>query len=269
MNPEQRHVAIIAALADRDSVEVVDLSESLGVSEATIRRDLAALESRAVLRRTHGGAVRTSLAYELPLRYRESRQELEKDAIASTVATYVSEDMRVGLSGGTTLSRIGRALAPGPPINVLTNSLSVASELAQWPQHTLVTSGGLVRERSYEMVGPVADRTIAAFNLDLCVIGADGVSPSGVSTHDHVEAATNNALVTAAGKCIVAVDHTKLGKTLFSRICGLEDVQILLTTAEPPEDLAVALADYGVQLVLADPANILKPSAVQSSAMSA
>ena len=264
MSPEQRHVAIIAALADRDCVEVVDLSESLGVSEATIRRDLAALESRAVLRRTHGGAVRTNLAYELPLRYRESRQELEKDALAVAAATYVSENMRVGLSGGTTLTRIGRTLGPGPPINVLTNSLSVASELAQWPQHTLVASGGLVRDRSYEMVGPVADRTIAAFNLDLCVIGADGVSPSGVSTHDHAEAATNRALVEAAGTCIVAVDHTKLGKTMFSRICGLEDVQILLTTGRPPADLAAALDQHDVQLVLADPS-----SAVQSTAMSA
>lgn len=269
MNPEQRHIAIIAALADHDCVEVVDLSESLGVSEATIRRDLAALEARSVLRRTHGGAVRTNLAYELPLRYREARQEREKDAIARTVATYVAEDMRVGLSGGTTLTRIGRTLGPGPPINVLTNSLSVASELAQWPQHTLVTSGGLVRERSYEMVGPAADRTIAAFNLDLCVIGADGVSPSGISTHDHAEAATNNALVDAAGTCIVAVDHTKLGKTLFSRICSLADVQILLTTGEPPEELAAALVEHGVQLVLADPAKILQSSAVQSAAMSA
>lgn len=253
MSPQDRHAAIIAALAAQDSVEVQKLSEALGVSEATIRRDLAALESRAVLRRTHGGAVRTSFAYELPLRYRESRQELEKIALAAAVATYVSENMRVGLSGGTTLTRIGRTLGPGAPISVLTNSLSVASELAQWPQHTLVTSGGLVRNRSYEMVGPVADRTIAGFNLDLCVIGADGVSPSGVSTHDHAEAATNRAMVEAATKCIVAVDHTKLGKTMFSRICGLEDVQLLLTTGDPSAELAAALDRHGVQLALAGP----------------
>lgn len=262
MSPEHRHATIIAALAAQDSVEVQDLSESLGVSSATIRRDLIALEARGVLQRTHGGAVRTNFAYELPLRYRETRQELEKDALAAAVANYVSENMRVGLSGGTTLTRIGRTLGLGPPISVLTNSLSVASELAQRPQHTLVTTGGLVRNRSYEMVGPVADRTIAGFNLDLCIIGADGVSESGVSTHDHAEAATNCAMVEAAGRCIVAVDHTKLGKTMFSRICGLEDVHLLLTTGAPPADLAETLDRHGVELVLADP-----PAEVQSAAV--
>lgn len=260
MNPEQRHAAIIAALAAQEGVEVAGLSESLGVSEATIRRDLAALESRSVLRRTHGGAVRTDFAYELPLRYRESHQEVEKDALAAAVATYVSENMRVGLSGGTTLTKVARTLGSGPPISVLTNSLSVASELAQWPQHTLVVTGGLVRGRSFEMVGPVADRTVAAFNLDLCVIGADGVSASGVSTHDHAEAATNLALVAAARECIVAVDHTKLGKTMFSRICGLEDVHVLLTTGRPPSNLVEALDHNDVKLVLADPPAAVQPA---------
>ena len=262
MNPEERRAAVIATLAAQGEVEVVELSESLGVSEATIRRDLAALESRSVLRRTHGGAVRTNFAYELPLRYRESRQELEKGAIAAAVANYVSENMRVGLSGGTTLAKVGRALGPGPPISVLTNSLSVASELTQWPQHTLVTSGGLVRSRSYEMVGPVADRTIAEFNLDVCIIGADGVSAFGVSTHDHAEAATNRGLVAASSQCIVAVDHTKLGKTMFSRICGFDDVHILLTTGHPPDDLSEVLERHSVELVLADPSPRAQPIAV-------
>ena len=102
------------------------------------------------------------------------------------------------------------------------------------------------------MVGPVADRTIAGFSLDLCVIGADGVSPLGVSTHDQAEAATNRALLEAADKCIVAVDHTKLGTTMFSQICGLENVHFLLTTGGPPDDITAALDRHGVQLILAD-----------------
>lgn len=264
MSPEERHEAIIAALSSRNEVEVAELSEAWGVSEATIRRDLAALEARSVLRRTHGGAVRTNFAYELPLRYRKSSQEPEKELIADAVAGFVSEKARIGLSGGTTLTQVARVLGPGPGINVVTNSLSVASELAPWPQHTLVTTGGLVRDRSYEMVGPVAEQTISGFRLDLCVIGADGVSVHGVSTHDHIEAATNRALVRAATRCIVAVDHTKLGKTTFSLICDLEDVDILLTTGLPDRQLAAGFDGSGVEVVMAGPSSRSEPTTLSA-----
>lgn len=195
MSAEERRISILSTLSTSDEVGVGALSNSLGVSVATIRRDLTILESRDLLRRTHGAAVRTDFACELPLRYRESHQESEKAAIAAGVLPYVTENMNVGLSGGTTLAKVGQALGPGPAIGVVTNSLSVAFELARWPQHTIVVSGGLVRGRSYEMVGPVADRNIAEFNLDVCIIGADGVSAGGVTTHNQIEAATNRALV--------------------------------------------------------------------------
>lgn len=264
MSPEERQTAIIATLSAQNEVEVVELSKSLDVSAATIRRDLNILEASDVLRRTHGGAVRTNFAYELPLRYRESRQEREKDAVAVSAAAYVSENMRVGLSGGTTLAKVGRVLGPGPAISVVTNSLSVAFELAQWPHHMLMVSGGLVRGRSYEMVGPAADHCIAEFNLDICIVGADGVSAFGVSTHDQAEAATNRALVKAANRCIVAVDHTKLGKTMFSRICSLDSVDVLVTTAPPPGDVSEVFEQHGVELVLVGDAQEVQPDAVPS-----
>lgn len=264
MSPEERQTAIIAALSVKDEVEVIELSEYLGVSTATVRRDLAMLESSDVLRRTHGGAVRTNFAYELPLRYREPRYALEKAAIAEAAATCVSENMKVGLSGGTTVAKVARALGPGPPISVVTNSLSVAFELAQWPQHTLVASGGLVRGRSYEMVGPIADCSIAGFNLDACIIGADGVSESGVSTHDHAEAITNRALVEAASRCIVVVDHTKLGEAMFSLICSLDNVDVLLTTAPLPKGFSELLEQHSVELVLVDASPGVQPDAALS-----
>lgn len=255
MSPEVRHEAIIAALSAHGTVEVADLSDQLGVSGTTIRRDLAVLEGRSVLRRTHGGAIRTNFAGELPLGFRETKQAPEKGLIAAAVAAMVAENLRIGLSGGTTLTEVARALGPAPGLTVVTNSLSVASEMAPWSQHTLITTGGLVRDRSYEMVGPVAEQTIARFNLDLCIVGADGVSVHGITTLDHVEAATNRALVESAKRCVVAADHTKLGKTLFATICDLADVDMVLTTGTPDERLAEALQRHGVELMMADAAS--------------
>ena len=251
MRPQERYSAIISLLAEEGMVQVVDLEAAMGVSGATIRRDLAMLEEQHVLRRTHGGAVSTNFAYELPLKYKESRQRAEKDSIALEAATLISENMHVGLSGGTTLTRIAREFAPGCALSVVTNSLSIASELAQWPQHALIMTGGVVRARSYEMVGPIAEHTIGEFRLDLCIIGADGVSSAGVTTYDHAEAVTNRALVDIADVCVVAVDHTKLDERTFALICGLGSVDLLLTTAEPPPNLADSLASNGVKVRLA------------------
>ncbi|MCY4164432.1 MAG: DeoR/GlpR family DNA-binding transcription regulator [bacterium] len=264
MNPEDRHMAILSTLAAKGEVDVADLSRTLAVSAATIRRDLALLESGDVLRRTHGGAVRTNFAYELPLRYRESYQESEKLAIATVAASYVKANMQVGLTGGTTLSKVGRALGPGPAIKVVTNSLSVACEFAQWSQHTLVVTGGYVRSSSYEMVGPMADRCIAEFNLELCILGAEGVSEAGIFTHDHTEAATNREMIAASEKRIVVVDHTKLDKTKFSRICALDSVDVLITVGEPSKELAAALTKNNVELVLSDAVSSVEPLSVVS-----
>jgi len=251
MRPQERHSTIIARLAEKGMVDVSELEEIIGVSGATIRRDLVLLEEQHVLTRTHGGAVTTNFAYELPLKYKESRQRTEKDLIALEAATLVSENMHIGLSGGTTLTRIARAFAPGCALTVVTNSLSIASELAQWPQHTLIVTGGLVRARSYEMVGPIAEHTIQEFGLDLCIIGADGVSAAGVTTYDHAEAVTNRALVEIADMCVVAVDHTKLDERTFATICGLDSVDLLLTTAQPPPNLADSLASNAVKVQVA------------------
>ncbi len=253
MSSEDRHMAILSILAAKGEVDVAELSKSLEVSAATIRRDLAVLESGDVLRRTHGGAVRTDFSYELPLRYREAYQESEKLAIATKAASYVTANMQVGLTGGTTLARVGRVLGPGPAIKVVTNSLSVAFELAQWSQHTLVTTGGFVRSSSYEMVGPAADRCIAEFNLELCIVGADGLTDAGIFTHDHIEAETNRQMIAASEKCIVAVDHTKLDRTKFARICSLDSVDVLVTVGKPSQELVAALAKHGVELVLVEP----------------
>src|SRR5207344_3423163 len=160
------------------------------VSQASVRRDLQLLESQQLLTRTHGGAVASGVLYELPMRYRGGQHHDAKRAIAAAAADLVTpETTSVGLNGGTTTTEVSRALASRSGLRVVTNALNIASELAVRSNIELVVCGGSARAESYELVGPLAELTLANINLEIAIIGVDGVSPSaGFTTHHEVEA---------------------------------------------------------------------------------
>ena len=196
MRQSDRFGVIVERLSENGSVAVGDLAGQLGVSAATVRRDLALMEEQRLLDRTHGGAVAHGVLYELPLRYRSARHQEQKARIARAAAARVPDGSAIGMTGGTTTTEVARALADRERLTVVTNSLSIASELAVRPNLKLVVTGGVARTESYELVGPLAESALASLNLDLVVIGVDGIDVrAGFTTHHEVEAHTNRALI--------------------------------------------------------------------------
>lgn len=242
--------AIIERLSGNGSVGVAALAAELGVSTATIRRDLHLLESQHFLARTHGGALAQGLVYELPLRYRGVRQQDEKRRIAREAASRVSDGGFIGLTGGTTTTEVARALVERQRLAVVTNALNIASELAVRPNLKLVVTGGVARPESYELVGPLADESLAELNLDTAFIGVDGITAGeGLTTHHEVEAHTNRTLIERARHVVVVADASKVGRVAFARICPAREVDELITdTGADPAALA-ALTAQGVRVV--------------------
>jgi DeoR family transcriptional regulator of aga operon len=241
MRQEDRLGLILQQLNQHSSVGVASLAEQLGVSEASVRRDLQLLESQKLLTRTHGGAVASGVLYELPMRYRGGQHYEAKRAIAHAASTLIpAEVTSVGLNGGTTTTEVARALAARSGLRVVTNALNIASELAVRSNIDLVVCGGSARHESYELVGPLAELTLANINIEVAVIGVDGVSPTvGLTTHHEVEAHTNRALVAAAERVVVVADASKLGKRGFAKICDLGAVSDIITdSAAAPADVA-------------------------------
>src|SRR5581483_1066146 len=158
--------------------------------------------------------VASGVLYELRVRYRGGQHYEAKRAIAQRVAELLPGDVSsVGLNGGSTTTEVARAIAARPGLRVVTNALNIASELAVRANIELVVCGGSARAESYELVGPLAELVLANLNLEIAVIGVDGVSPTaGFTTHHEVEAHTNRALVRAADRVVVAADSSKLGK---------------------------------------------------------
>jgi DeoR family transcriptional regulator, aga operon transcriptional repressor len=239
--------AILEELSDGGTVGVAELRERLGVSAATIRRDLELLEQQRLLTRTHGGAVAQGVSYELPLRYKSGRHQEEKRRIAAAAAARVPDGAAIGLTGGTTSTEVARALVDRQRLTVVTNALNIASELAIRPNLKLVVTGGFARSESYELVGPLAEQALAGLNLDVVFLGVDGIaSDTGLTTHHEVEAHTNLALIERAGRVIVVADASKIGRTAFARICPVERVHELITDAgADPAELA-RIAEAGV-----------------------
>src|SRR3954449_384997 len=181
MRQSQRLDSILSRLSDDGSVGVTVLARELGVSVATIRRDLERLEAQRLLSRTHGGAVAHGVLYELPLRYRAGRHEAEKHRIAEVAATRLGDARVVGLTGGTTTTEVARRIA-GNALTVVTNALNIAAALAVRPNLKLGVPGGVARPESYELIGPLADATLDGLNLDVVFVGVDGASRAGMTT---------------------------------------------------------------------------------------
>ena len=144
------------------------LAADLGVSMATIRRDLELLESQRLLSRTHGGAVSHGVLYELPLRYRSGRHEAEKQRIAEAAAERLGDARVVGFTGGTTTTEVARRIA-GQDLTVVTNALNIAAELAVRPEPEAGRDRRRGAPESYELVGPLADATLDDLNIDVVV----------------------------------------------------------------------------------------------------
>src|SRR5438876_107187 len=249
MRQAERLETILEWLSGNGSVNVADISDELGVSAATIRRDLDLLERQRLLARTHGGAVAQGVLYELPLRYKSARHQEEKLRIAREAATRVADGHAVGLTGGTTTTEVARALVEHQRLTVVTNALNIASELAVRPNLKLVVTGGVARSESYELVGPLAEASLAGLNLDVAFVGVDGISrEAGLTTHHEVEAHTNRALIERARRVVVVADSSKIGRVAFARICEVDRVEALITDEAADPGAVAVLKERGVEV---------------------
>ncbi|MEJ5946703.1 DeoR/GlpR family DNA-binding transcription regulator [Pseudokineococcus basanitobsidens] len=237
----------------RRTTSTGELAATLGVSAATVRRDLAVLEDQRLLRRVHGGAAPLDDA-PLPVRYRGGEQRAAKLAIAEEAARRIPRGAHaLGLTGGSTTGEVARALTDRRGLTVITNAIDVALDLVLRPHVKVVMTGGVARSQSYELVGPWAEQTLQAVNLGTAVVGVDGISTEGLTTHDEVEAGVDAAMLRRAQRVLVVADGTKLGRVHLARICPLADVDELITDAGAPPEEVAALRRAGLAVTVVEP----------------
>lgn len=245
----QRLVALVEA---RGSARLEELSAALGVSQATIRRDLNAAGAAGRLRRVHGGAVAIDHRLDEPqFDVKAVAAAAEKDRIAAAAVRLLDPGDTVYLDSGSTVLAAARLLHGWDRLTVVTNSLPVANELVgRGPR--LILLGGELRATSQAIVGPLTRHLLEEIHVDRAFMGTFALSlEDGLTTTDASEAYTKRLVLTRAREVILLADSSKIGTRSFVGAGRLSEVDVVVTDAGIDERSARALARRGIRLVRA------------------
>jgi DeoR/GlpR family transcriptional regulator of sugar metabolism len=244
----------IAALVERNGlVRTLDLSDSLGVTLSTVRRDLEILEMEGLVRRVHGGAVSVrGRGYESPYPTRSVSNIDGKRAIARTAAALVAEGASLALDVGSTMLQLAFELKQRRELTIVTNNLRAAVELAEEPSHRVLLTGGLLRWGELSVVGHLAERVFTEFFVDQLFLGAAGIAArEGITDFNIEEALVKKSMLVQAKECVLLVDQTKFERVVLTQVCALGQIGRLVTDGTPPPELRRALDEAGVEVIVA------------------
>jgi DeoR/GlpR family transcriptional regulator of sugar metabolism len=248
--PVKRHRELLCLLRVRDQITVREVASQFKVSMETARRDLDLLASKGLLTRSYGGAVAVEMATlqrGKPLRQMTSRL-LEEKRLERLLHQVIKDGETVLLSGGSTTRCCAEELG-GRDLNIVTNNLDISLDSVTVAQVYIL--GGRCLRDARVTVGPLIISGMD-ITVDSAVIDVDGITvKEGLSKSNPEEALMTSQMIAAAQRTIVVADSSKFGRKSFARIGPLGSMQVLITDKEPPDDLAHALAEARVEVLIA------------------
>ncbi|NQT23810.1 DeoR/GlpR transcriptional regulator [candidate division KSB1 bacterium] len=226
-----RRSKIIAQLDATGRVGVQELSDLFKVSSVTIRNDLTFLENKNLLYRTRGGAIKqTKVAIDLALSEKAKKNSEMKKRIGVKAASFIQDGDTIILDSGTTTMEIAKQLKQFKNLVVITHALNIASELAGSDGIDIIMPGGMLREKSFSLVGPMAEKNLKEYYCDRLFLAVDGFDTKyGISTPCVSEAQLNRVMAEIAREVIVVADSSKFGKRSFAHILPVSKIDKVIT----------------------------------------
>jgi len=264
LTSKQRRDQILAEILDHGHIEVKRLAQNLGVSDATVRRDLRALADEGQIELTYGGATLPRPS-DFSFRSKAVRNVEAKRLIGRLAADLVSDHEHIFLDSGTTCFEMCRSLKRRRGLQVVVNSARLAMELGSYPDISVITIGGHYRPDRMDSVGPLATATIEQLRGYLAFMGADGLSMDfGVTASDIDSAHLYRQAIRNARETILLVDHSKFLSPSLFKICEIEDISRIVTDQRPLPEWLEFLNSKGIEIVY--PENPADDSAVSAEA---
>ncbi len=247
-----RRSKILEILENKSNVYVKDLSKQFNVSEVTIRNDLDQLEKKHLLIRAHGGAMKIKqVGIDHKLSVKSQRYSKEKQAIGKKGAELINEGETIIIDSGTTTLELAKNLNTLNELTVITNSLSIASQLSDKKNIRVIIPGGYLRHNSLSLVGSIAEQSIQNYFCDKIFLGVDGIdSKYGISTPNIEEAQLNKAMINISREIIVLTDSSKFTNRSFVNIAPILKINTIITDIGIPHDEKIAIENLGINLLL-------------------
>ena len=251
MQAEERQFLIEQHLQKVEFSSLEELSEKVDVSVSTVRRDLMLLESKGAIRRTHGGArLVAPKTDEFAFAARDTHQLDEKEIIGQATAEVIQPNQGVIIDAGTTAYHVAKHLS-GKISHVITNSLPVANQFASDSSVEVMVTGGVIYPRLGVLVGPSAVESLSKMHADVAVMSAGGITLDGITNSHALLIDIQREMLKSAQRIIFCLDHTKFGRRSVSHLCGLAEIDTVVTDAQAPTDLIAKLRKAGVEVVVA------------------
>jgi DeoR family transcriptional regulator, aga operon transcriptional repressor len=249
----ERQKQILSLLGRQGRLSVAEIVDQFSISEATARRDLETLASQGKVQRVHGGVIALEQAPpELPILERKTEQADEKERIGRAAAGLVRNRETVFLGSGTTVLEVARYLRGRKQLTAVTNSLPVLNMLAGQKEISVISLGGMLRERELSFIGHITEQALAELRVDKVFMGTRGLSLEHGLTNDFLqETLTDRAILKIGREVIIAADSSKINRVSTALLAPLNVMNTLVTDSKADQKFLTTLKRNGIQIVIA------------------
>jgi DeoR/GlpR family transcriptional regulator of sugar metabolism len=253
MKPEDRRHEIIELLVAEREASLDELAERFAVSKMTIHRDLDELEAEGLLRKIRGGAtIESSGRFEADFRFRARVAAEEKRRIARRGADFVEPGMSVMVDDGSTCQMLAPFLIEKRPLSVITNNLALITELAGAGGIELIALGGTYSRKFNGFFGILAEAALRGLRADVAFLSSSSIIGSNAYHQDQEVLEIKGAMIAAAARRYLMVDHQKFGRTALHLLCPLDTFDGVVTSGQLAAETIASLRRDGVRLHLAE-----------------
>ena len=247
---EIRRKRILEQLGSTGRVYVKDISQALGVTEVTVRRDLGLLASKGLLNKTYGGAVLVAPEVKASVRYRQKRKLTAKKVIGKLASKLIRDGDVIYLEAGSTCYEIIPYLTDRKKLTVIVNSLYLMRRLHEMTTHNIIIIGGQYRPDRMDMVGPGAEIAIGQLGGFRAFTGADDITiDAGISGADVVTVGFAKMVLKRASEVIFVGDHTKFDNPALYKIADIDQLDYIVTDTRPANAWRIAARKNHIKLI--------------------
>ena len=249
----ERRKFILDNIFQNGFVRVADLAEALSVTQTTIRKDLTYLEGQGLLYRAYGSALPTTAqVMDISLNTKKLINFKKKQKIAARAVAMLQENDSIIMGAGSTLEVMAEMLKPKGRLNIVTPAVNISMAMGDMSGVSVMQLGGILYGNSLCVIGTEAKSQLENLHCSKLFFGVDGIDPEvGVTCATVEEAEQLARMMRVVNTSIVLADSSKVRYRGFSRICGCEDVDFLITDSGVSDEDRKALEKAGVKVIIA------------------